>query len=686
MILYLVKSSLCLLLLWGFYSVFLEKENIHFLKRFYLLFSVVFALIIPMITLTYEIEVLPQPEVVLESKYVIEASIPNDIDKAPLLIEKRRDYMPIFLWSIYGVGVLIFGIRFIRNIRNITGKIKNNQRIPEESHINVLLPNSIIPHTFLSYVFVPKKEFQDNNIPVEVLLHEKTHVVQKHTLDILFVEILQVLFWFNPLLFFIKKSIKLNHEFLADHNVLKQQFSIQNYIDLLLTYPNSPNQAVVSSSINYSLTKKRLQMMTQKFSKKRTVLKLTALLPIVCLCILFFNNQIIAKEVLKPFDEHSIEEIPNSMNSNESISTMLEDKAEKKVTLLQSTVVDFQDGVTKEQLAAYNTWIIEFKRRQEEKGFTVSNNEVEAMRSIYQAMNTTQKNEVGEFPDILIPPPPIKSSLVQKGEESTIPSSPSVPANPAAPVVPAIPAAPEGPSVYNGKDFEIKFSDESDLTEEEKKAYIKRVEAVFTKEQALIERENAIEQAELARFKAANTQDIAEARQRAQEARISAIEARAIAREAAQKARTSVRIAATQARKEAIKAREGSKKNARNTAIEAREVAERAVKRAQEQARKAAKEAKKSAIKARKETLKTSEKGTKIIFTAPTEGFDGVILNGLSIKEAEEQGAAEFYNNEKRISYEEAQRLMNDAGGKSFSLVIIQPEKKNDKYKIYLKN
>ncbi|WP_027392985.1 M56 family metallopeptidase [Aquimarina latercula] len=303
MIAYIIKSSLCLILLWGFYKLFLEKENIHFVKRFYLLFSLVFAFSVPFVTLTYEVEVVPQPEIILDTAVpmVMNVSEVNEV-KEPI------NYISIIVWSLYGIGVLIFGIRFIKNLIDIGKKVRRNERLKETSHVNVLVGNSIVPHTFLDFIFVPKKEFQEKAIPKEILVHEKTHVLQKHTLDILFVELLQVIFWFNPVFIFIKKSIRLNHEFLADQNVLKQQFSIQSYVDLLLNYKNSSNQAGLSSPINYSLTKKRLQMMTKNFSRKKTILKMLAVLPLLAIGLLSFNNDIVAKEIIKEVPERLIED------------------------------------------------------------------------------------------------------------------------------------------------------------------------------------------------------------------------------------------------------------------------------------------------------------------------------------------------------------------------------------------
>jgi beta-lactamase regulating signal transducer with metallopeptidase domain len=262
----------------------------HHFKRFYLLFSLIFAYTIPLVTITYETDT-------VISKENIQQPVHHQILSDNVQIKATSsDYFSTIVWIVYGIGVLIFAVRFIKNIYHLIKKVRRNENLKEPSHINVLLTNSIIPHTFLHYIFVPKKEFEKKAIPKEVLLHEKTHVQQRHTLDILFVEIFQVIFWFNPIWFWVKKAIKLNHEFLADQKVLKQQFSIHQYMDLLVNYPNSSHQAVLASPVNYSLTKKRIVMMSQQFSKTKATTRLLLFLPILLGCILLFNNKMVAQQ------------------------------------------------------------------------------------------------------------------------------------------------------------------------------------------------------------------------------------------------------------------------------------------------------------------------------------------------------------------------------------------------------
>src|SRR5690606_16202849 len=115
------------------------------------------------------------------------------------------NYWPFALWTIYGLGVLFFGVKFFRNLFSLIQKIRTNPKYRNSGFINVLLSETVIPHTFFSYIFLNKKQFEHDEIPPEVLLHEQTHALQKHSLDVIFVELLQIVFWFNPLFYFIKR-------------------------------------------------------------------------------------------------------------------------------------------------------------------------------------------------------------------------------------------------------------------------------------------------------------------------------------------------------------------------------------------------------------------------------------------------------------------------------------------------
>jgi len=585
-----------------------------------------------------------------------------------------------------------------------------------------LLSNTIVPHTFLNYIFVPKKEFQQRRIPEEVLLHEKTHVLQRHTLDILFVEILQVIFWFNPVFILIKKSIKLNHEFLADSSVLKQRLSIQNYVDLLLNYPNGSNQAVLSSPINYSLTKKRLQMMTKEFSKKRTTFKLMAILPVITIAILLFNNEIVAKEVKQPFEEIGNLEMSDSDIEEEPFVMVVKEEGESS----KSNQSYFQDGVSEEKIKEYNTWVKKFRVQQKQKkGFTVSVDEVENIRGIYLAMTPAQKNQAEKFPDTLIPPPslptPPKAPKVEVGEKSDIPSPPP-------------PAPPSPPKEKNGSKraeklltddgyTEILLSEERDWTEEEKlvlkeqvQKQLARKRVITVREPVNIQIEEAISGVELrqvaenarlameatVREAVENTRisreaallRVEETRQLVEEARTIAMEAAGrdaaesarINREAAEKAR----VIALEASREAIQKAELQSRKAIKKSELAALKAEREIRKAEMEvrkkalkagmnARKAAMKAHKAEMKAHRAEIKARKAEQRIELR---ERLKAEHHSPDKLIEKMAQKDAEFYHNGKKISAKKALKLVE----KSDNKLSIDASTKNGTSKVILKD
>ncbi|WP_111307658.1 M56 family metallopeptidase [Confluentibacter sediminis] len=286
---YILKSGICLAIFYGFYKLVLEKESFHVFKRFYLLLSVVIAFVIPLITFIKYIEVIPQ-EVPLVFP---ESIITNSVIKAEPI-----NYTSMMLWSIYGLGVLLFSFKFFKNLSGLITKIKRNPKFKNQRFINVLLQDLVIPHTFFDYIFLNKQKFESHQIPKEVLLHEETHAKQKHSLDVLFIELLHILFWFNPFIHFIKRSIKLNHEFLADQAVINNGIIPSTYQQMLLTFSSNALEPQLANAINYSSIKKRFTVMKTHTSQQAIWLRSLILLPLLAILIYSFSEK---KVVEKPF-------------------------------------------------------------------------------------------------------------------------------------------------------------------------------------------------------------------------------------------------------------------------------------------------------------------------------------------------------------------------------------------------
>lgn len=273
MIEYIYKSSLVLFLFFVFYKVFLENEKMHMFNRFYLLFALLLSINIPFLNIKTETEI---PFQILR----IKASEINSINQNLPTINNYNWKTILVTLSI--IMTILFIIRFIKNLTSLYKRIKVNQSIIYKNTKIILLDDVVIPYSFFNHIFINKKEFQSNKIQEEILSHELVHVNQKHSLDIIFIELLKALFWFNPIIYAYKKAIQLNHEFLADEHVINKHKNISFYQTLLLE-----NQAIttsnLASNLNYLTTKKRIIMMTKITSEKNIFLRKTLVLPVLLL-------------------------------------------------------------------------------------------------------------------------------------------------------------------------------------------------------------------------------------------------------------------------------------------------------------------------------------------------------------------------------------------------------------------
>lgn len=293
MILYLVKSAICAALLLLFYHLVLEKESIYKFNRLYLLGAIIFSLLVPFITSPFE-DLIPQvpayitlydeqmPVTSAEAEthtYLLDTA-PTTLNTLPAQETQRINWFLL----VYILGVLILSFRFVWQILSFIKLIQNNTVIDQGYYRTVLLGEKSQPFAFLNYMFVPREDYFNKTIETEIWEHELTHIKEKHTLDILLVELIRILFWFNPLIYFYKKAIQLNHEFLADHSVLACSNGIAEYQNLLLRKSSgSTHLFELSSPLNYSMTKKRLIMMYRKTTILKGALIKSTLIPIVFL-------------------------------------------------------------------------------------------------------------------------------------------------------------------------------------------------------------------------------------------------------------------------------------------------------------------------------------------------------------------------------------------------------------------
>jgi len=377
MILYLVKSGLCLAILLAFYHLVLEREKMHQFNRFYLLGSVLFSFLAP----SYIIYI--------ETKATIKTSINYLEDSIYIQPKMFEEYINLEngLYLLYFIVSLVFLIRFITNLYHIIKKIRVNEIIKDEHAKFVTVADKILPHTFWNYIFINKEDYSNQKIEKELFTHELAHVTQKHTIDVLILEMLQILFWFNPLFFLLKKAVQLNHEFLADDKVISSHNNISRYQYLLLNKAAWKNEYYLASNLNYSLTKKRLLMMTTTNSRTNILLKKLAILPLLTGLLFVFANRIEAQTTKKKPQVIEVKQVEKGIT-----------KAEMK------EYQDFMKGVDKNS-------ILKLK-------------DVIRIGVLYKKMSKAQKKTVTNIYEFLPPPPPPRK--LKEVKEIKKPKAPKV--------------------------------------------------------------------------------------------------------------------------------------------------------------------------------------------------------------------------------------------------------------------
>ncbi|PKA97651.1 BlaR1 peptidase M56 [Flavobacteriaceae bacterium MAR_2009_75] len=363
MLLYLLKSAACLAAFMALYKLLLEREPMHQIKRFYLLAAIVLSFAIPQIIF---VEYVEMPANSVGSDYLVEAmEIGPTIEHAE---EKPWDWWQLVL-PIYLLGFVFFTIRFVVHLSSLVKNIRNNPKVKTRSWVNVLLEDFTPPYTFLHYIFLNKKRFENKAIPEEVLLHEAAHVNQKHSLDVLFIEVLQIIFWFNPLIFILKNWIKLNHEFLADQAVLKQGTPTQEYQHTLLKFASSATRNYQLNRVYSSIgaegiqsIKKRFIIMKKRKSTTSVVLRSFAAAPLLAALVVGFSKQV---TVVQPPPPPSIE--------------------------LQTGATLTEIQIFNDLASAYNA--IPLRERK------IPLNDLRTLEIIYKNMSASQKEKAQPFPE-----------------------------------------------------------------------------------------------------------------------------------------------------------------------------------------------------------------------------------------------------------------------------------------------
>ncbi len=277
---YLILTFLATGVAYGLYYLFLKREKCFKINRAYLIGSLALCFLAPLVHLNF-------PEQVQVAETAVNFKEATAAVFAPEMTQQRghiteiaapeRPWWPLILFYVYITVTCVFLFRFGSNLFKI---IRHTKRVsPEKFGKFKLIPlaDSGSPFSFFRYIFIHRDDLKNKALSGTVIQHEMAHGRQYHTLDILFVEILTCLFWFNPFVWCYKKALVENHEFLADAEVLREGAALNAYAQQLIDAGNRARTYSLLSGFNFSQTKTRIIMLYKKSSSRTKIVFKTGL-------------------------------------------------------------------------------------------------------------------------------------------------------------------------------------------------------------------------------------------------------------------------------------------------------------------------------------------------------------------------------------------------------------------------
>ena len=272
------KVALALLVFYLFYRFLLKKETFHRFNRVVLVGTAVLSFLLPLciITIHKPIEAAP----VVPEPTIVETELPAQ-ELVPLL-EPAVPWWPTALTLLFWAGVAFVLARVTLSILSIVRIIRQGRLVREEDGCKIIVTErDIDPFSWMKYIVLSGKDWE---APHEsILAHEKAHIGLGHSLEVLLVDVLSALQWFNPAIWMLRADLQELHEYEADDAVLRAGTNIKEYQYLLIRKAVSKSGYSVANSFNHSILKNRITMMSKSKSPLSRGLRVLYLIPLTCI-------------------------------------------------------------------------------------------------------------------------------------------------------------------------------------------------------------------------------------------------------------------------------------------------------------------------------------------------------------------------------------------------------------------
>jgi len=282
---YLLEANLYLCVFYAGYCLFLNKETHYTLNRVYLLLSCVVSFVLPLMQIGW----LKPVEAATKTVVIIpRADYQTTVQK--FAVQPTLAFHDVLIYA-YILGIIVLTTVLFIRLYQLAKLTKATKTLVDDKYKLINIEGSNTAFSFFNYLFIGTNTAANNII----IRHELVHIRQKHSADIVFLELIKIINWFNPLIYLLQISLKTIHEYIADEQTAAQESDALSYSSFLVSNAYGLNGSPLAHSFfNYNLLKKRIIMLNQKRSGKLAMLKYLVAVPIsaglLCASTLVFSK------------------------------------------------------------------------------------------------------------------------------------------------------------------------------------------------------------------------------------------------------------------------------------------------------------------------------------------------------------------------------------------------------------
>ena len=332
---YILKSSVCLAMFYLFYRLLLSKETFHRFNRVALLGVLVLSFLVPLVEVTsHEYSEMSQPFLSLEEMLLM-----ADIESGGVLEETSVSFpWRALMLLLYVLGILFFVVRHLWSLDRMLRLLRASDKESLDGGITLYIHENkeVAPFSWMKNIAVSKFDLEESRDAV--LTHERAHVHNFHSWDLLLAEVGVFFQWFNPAAWLLKQELQAIHEYEADEWVIKNGIDAKRYQLLLIKKAVGARLYSIANSFNHSSLKKRITMMIKKKSNPWARLKYAYVLPLATVAVAAFARPEISNE-LDEISSAKVNDLTSIVKAEEvkSVENSSDEKFKLSGTVVEAT-------------------------------------------------------------------------------------------------------------------------------------------------------------------------------------------------------------------------------------------------------------------------------------------------------------------------------------------------------------